>query len=237
MPSSRRAATSGGGSPIRRPIWSSRFAAPRRPTRRADALTRGAARPDAAGLGRTGPRSCPHRRRTTICSARSHGVTGGRRCARRSTHDEIARSPLDIARLLAARYPAAPSISYIPALAWINTLKLSALTGDDALRAKVLARCSHGSPARSRCSAIASSSRRSPARWCSRSSRRRTRPMRRRGRSRSKARDAALKEKAGGLPQYGQGWTDDMFMASAVLARTAAMPGRGRRSRSRRASC
>jgi len=40
--------------------------------------------------------------------------------------------------------------------------------------------------------------------------------------------DAALKEKAGGIPQYGQGWTDDMFMASAILARTAGMPDRGR---------
>ena len=37
--------------------------------------------------------------------------------------------------------------------------------------------------------------------------------------------DAALKEKAGGIPQYGQGWTDDMFMASAILARTGSMPG------------
>ncbi len=33
--------------------------------------------------------------------------------------------------------------------------------------------------------------------------------------------DAALKEKDGGIPQYGQGWTDDMFMAAAILARTA----------------
>ena len=32
--------------------------------------------------------------------------------------DRIARDPLDIARLMARRYPAAPSISYIPALAW-----------------------------------------------------------------------------------------------------------------------
>jgi rhamnogalacturonyl hydrolase YesR len=38
--------------------------------------------------------------------------------------------------------------------------------------------------------------------------------------------DVALAEKAGGIPQYGQGWTDDMFMAPAILARTAAMPGR-----------
>ena len=39
--------------------------------------------------------------------------------------------------------------------------------------------------------------------------------------------DAALKVKADGIPQYGQGWTDDMFMASAILARTAGMAARG----------
>jgi rhamnogalacturonyl hydrolase YesR len=39
--------------------------------------------------------------------------------------------------------------------------------------------------------------------------------------------EAALKEKDGGVPQYGQGWTDDMFMAAAILARSGTMPGRG----------
>jgi len=34
--------------------------------------------------------------------------------------------------------------------------------------------------------------------------------------------EAALKEKADGIPQYGQGWTDDMFMATSVLARVGA---------------
>src|ERR1700750_739164 len=29
---------------------------------------------------------------------------------------------------------------------------------------------------------------------------------------------AAAKEKAPGVPEYGQGWTDDMFMAASVLA-------------------
>ena len=48
--------------------------------------------------------------------------------------------------------------------------------------------------------------------------------------------DAALKEKADGIPQYGQGWTDDMFMASAILARTAVDAGTRARSRSRRAA-
>jgi rhamnogalacturonyl hydrolase YesR len=40
--------------------------------------------------------------------------------------------------------------------------------------------------------------------------------------------DAALKEQADGLPQYGQGWTDDMFMTSAILARTSGMRDRER---------
>ena len=47
--------------------------------------------------------------------------------------------------------------------------------------------------------------------------------------------EAALKEKAGGIPQYGQGWTDDMFMATAILARTGGDPD-GERSRPRRAA-
>src|SRR5262249_35307366 len=39
---------------------------------------------------------------------------------------------------------------------------------------------------------------------------------------------AAAKEKAPGEPEYGQGWTDDMFMAASVLARSGARPGRER---------
>ena len=138
----------------------------------------------------------------------------------------ITRAPLDLARLLANRYPAAPSISYIPALAWISALKLSALTGDDTLRAKVLAQVrpwlSGEKPLlgdRIQLTTVAGTmvfaelagadSENAAAR-----------------RLALEGADAALTEKAGGIPQYGQGWTDDMFMASAILARTAAMPGR-----------
>ena len=140
----------------------------------------------------------------------------------------IARKPIDIARLLAGRYPAVPSISYIPALAWINTLKLSALTGDAALRAKVLAQVqpwlSGEKPLlgdRIQLTTVAGAmvfaelantdGANAPAR-----------------RLALEGADAALEEKAGGVPRYGQGWTDDMFMASAILARTAGLPGRGR---------
>src|SRR5439155_5589573 len=40
-----------------------------------------------------------------------------------------------------------------------------------------------------------------------------------------KGAEAAAKIKDGDSYEYGQGWTDDMFMASVVLARTAVLPG------------
>ena len=49
-----------------------------------------------------------------------------------------ARGPLAVARLLARRYPGAPGIGYIPALAWVHTLRVAALDGDEALRGRVL---------------------------------------------------------------------------------------------------
>ena len=140
----------------------------------------------------------------------------------------IARTPIDIARLLAGRYPAYPSISFIPAVAWINTLKLSALTGDQALRAKVLAQVqpwlSGEKPLlgdRIQLTTVAGTmvfAELAKADEGNAAARRLA----------IEGADAALKEKADGIPQYGQGWTDDMFMASAILARTAGMPDRGR---------
>ena len=53
--------------------------------------------------------------------------------------DRIGRDPLAVARLLARRYPGTPSISYIPALAWVHSLRLAALDGDAPLRDKVMA--------------------------------------------------------------------------------------------------
>src|SRR5262249_46830574 len=56
----------------------------------------------------------------------------------RTITERIQRQPLAIARLLARRYPETPAISYIPALAWIGTLRVAALDNDEMLRAKVL---------------------------------------------------------------------------------------------------
>lgn len=57
---------------------------------------------------------------------------------RNALHRRTARAPLDVARLLARRYPATPGISYIPALAWTHTLRLAEMDDDGALRGKVL---------------------------------------------------------------------------------------------------
>ena len=38
--------------------------------------------------------------------------------------------------------------------------------------------------------------------------------------------DAALKVAPNGFAQYGAGWTDDMFMMSAILSRSGRMAGR-----------
>ena len=50
----------------------------------------------------------------------------------------MARAPLDVARLMARRYPATPGISYIPALAWVHTLRVAEIDDDASLREKVL---------------------------------------------------------------------------------------------------
>ncbi|MGH9140532.1 MAG: hypothetical protein ACRD2I_05250, partial [Vicinamibacterales bacterium] len=136
----------------------------------------------------------------------------------------IARSPLDIAKVLANRYPAAPAISYIPALSWIKTLELAVLTGDDPLRSKVMAQVqpwlSGEKPLlgdRIQLTTVAGTmvfaeiARADAANGAARA-------------LAVEGADAALKAKAGGIPLYGQGWTDDMFMASSILARTAGMP-------------
>ncbi len=50
----------------------------------------------------------------------------------------MARDPLTVARLMARRYPGTPSISYIPALAWVHTFRVAEMDDDASLRDKVL---------------------------------------------------------------------------------------------------
>ena len=181
----------------------------------------------AAGLGQVPamawPLSAPH---DDLVRALSQSAAAGPSPLHLALIKRVERSPLDVARLLAPRYPAAPSISYIPALAWIKTLELSAQINDAALRTKVLGQIqpwlSGDKPLlgdRIQLTTVAGTmvfaalatadSGNAPARQLA-----------------IEGADAALKEKPGGIPQYGQGWTDDMFMAAAILARTGRFEGR-----------
>jgi hypothetical protein len=192
-----------------------------------DSLTAALRDPLVAGPGVTAavilPVSAPHEDLALALSrVRARSTMRGAMVKR------IARDPMDVARLLAGRYPATPSISYIPALAWVNTLKLSTLTGDQTLRAKVLAQVQPwlaGEKSllgdRIQLTTVAGTmvfaelAQADPANVAAR-------------RLAIEGAEAALKEKDGGIPQYGQGWTDDMFMTAAILARTGSMPDRGR---------
>jgi rhamnogalacturonyl hydrolase YesR len=136
------------------------------------------------------------------------------------------RDPLSIARVLANRYPQNAAASYIPSVAWVNTLRLADMIGDDSLRKKVL---EHTRP------------------WLSRE-----RPLfgerlaltavagtmiyaelAARGEEGAsdlaiEGAEAAARLGPNGFAQHGQGWTDDMFMTAAILARTGRTAGRER---------
>jgi unsaturated rhamnogalacturonyl hydrolase len=138
----------------------------------------------------------------------------------------VSREPLAIARVLANRYPQNPIVSYIPSVAWANTLRLADLVKDDALRQKVLQQTEPWlSGARplfgERIALTAASGTLIYA------------ELAERGEARARAlaiqgAEAATRMGSNGYAQNGQGWTDDMFMAAAILARSGRMAGRER---------
>ena len=129
--------------------------------------------------------------------------------------------PLAVARILAAKYPAQPIMSYIPALAWSSSLRLSELTGEPQWREKALEghrgiHFADRTPAMAepyRLTSLAGALAFADA-W-------------------TIARDGAAQNAGDGsspvihasrrlpaeLIRFATGWTDDMFMASAVLSR------------------
>ena len=48
----------------------------------------------------------------------------------------VSRTPLEVARVLAPKYPVQPIMSYIPALSWAGALRLARMTGETGHRAK-----------------------------------------------------------------------------------------------------
>jgi hypothetical protein len=147
----------------------------------------------------------------TFRAALEH-APGGRAGDHATIATRVGRDPIAIAKLLAPKYPGTPAISYIPSVAWANTLALADIAKDPSLRARV---------------------------------EQQTAPWRTGGQDLfgdriqlttvagtfvfgdlgapdvlAKGAEAASRVKPGDVYEYGQGWTDDMFMASVVLARS-----------------
>lgn len=136
----------------------------------------------------------------------------------RPTAQTPATDPLAIARILAGKYPAQPIMSYIPALSWSSSLRLSAMTKEPQWRDKALkdiqAFNSGQTPAIAepyRLTSFAGALAFADASTIV-----------------GDAAAGVLAEKVAAfiVPQnpdevirFGTGWTDDMFMASSVLSR------------------
>jgi len=133
-------------------------------------------------------------------------------------HARVSRDPAVIAALLAKRYPEQPAVSYIPSVAWTNTLTLAAANGDQALAQKVheqtapwITRAQPLFGNRVLLTSIAGTMVFAELGGDAL-------PLALEGAKLAAAR------KADGIAEYGQGWTDDMFMASAILARVGRLP-------------
>ena len=135
-----------------------------------------------------------------------------------------ARTPLDLARTLAARYPANPIMSDIPALSWSGAIRVSALTGDPQYRDRALAQMqpfvSGAKPA------IAE-----PYQLTSLAGHQALFDLAAvehdgaAGVAAVKAADFILATTGDEIVRFATSWTDDMFMATSVLARAAKATG------------
>lgn len=143
-------------------------------------------------------------------------------------HDALlarsSRTPVEVATVLANRYPSSPAMSYIPAVAWSNTLRLASRLGDDTLVEKVrdqMARFLSGeTPTVSE-----------PYRLTSLAGLSAFVDFSGPGRS-EEALNLAIagaefvfSQSPDGLLRSPTGWTDDMFMASSLLSRIGARTG------------
>ena len=134
------------------------------------------------------------------------------------------RAPLEIARMLAARYPATPGMSYIPALSWSGALRVSALTGDPLYRARVMAQMtpflSGAKPAITEPFLLTSlAGHQAFFDLAEADGNAEAAALARR------AADAILGVAPDEIVRFATSWTDDMFMATSVLARAARRTG------------
>ena len=132
------------------------------------------------------------------------------------------RDPLEIARVLAGRYPENVTMSYIPALSWSGAIRLSTLTNEprwkERARLQMLVFVSGEKPAISEPYQLASLAGHAALFDAGEAALAR------------KAADVIVSTDAGDV-RFARGWTDDMFMATSLLARVAAGSGGDRYGR------
>lgn len=147
---------------------------------------------------------------------------------RSALHSDIiartARSPLEMAGVLARRYPANAVVSYIPSVSWTSTLRLAAITGDASLRQRVrqqtLPWVSGERPLFAEQIALGSAAGAMIYAELAAAGDESARALAIQGA------EAVSAEGPNGIARHGQGWPEDMFMTAAVLARTGKMAGR-----------
>lgn len=130
-----------------------------------------------------------------------------------------ATEPLAVARILAAKYPAQPIMSYIPALSWSGSLRLSALTGESRWREKAEKEMAPFTADRTlamaeprRLTSLAGALAFADA-WL----------LTRNAAAQTVAMEVAmlmLPQAPEEVARYTTGWTDDMFMVGSVWSRT-----------------
>jgi unsaturated rhamnogalacturonyl hydrolase len=128
------------------------------------------------------------------------------------------RPPLEVARILAAKYPAQPVMSYIPALAWSGSFRLAALTGEDKWRDKPR-REMQPFLAGARPAIAEPFQLTSLAGHLAFADAARLDGNAAGGEIALKAADFILPQTPDEIVRFARKWTDDMFMATSVLAR------------------
>jgi rhamnogalacturonyl hydrolase YesR len=139
-------------------------------------------------------------------------------------------SPQEIARILAARYPEKPSMSYIPAVAWSASLRLAQLTADDKWKDKprreIQMLLAGGTPTIAAPYALTSLAGHSAFFDLGAIDRNDTAS----GVAR-KAAEFILADPTEELVKFRRNWTDDMFMSAVLLSRAARDTGDARYAR------
>ena len=134
--------------------------------------------------------------------------------------ERVARDPLEVAQVLARRYPETPGMSYIPAVAWVHTLRLARLTGEQSLRDKVLAEVRPWLTGQQplfgdtiRFSAVAGTMIFGELKTSSEPNRDVVSRLAAEGVTHGAA------ERLPGVPQHGFGWSDDLFLGTIAAIR------------------